>query len=94
MTEVRFTKPFQRRFKALAKRYHKIQQDIQPIVDMLQTGEIIGNQLAGTNFIVFKVRAKNSDIPVGKSGGYRVVYSLAMSSVLFLKAESLSRKES
>lgn len=84
MTEVRFTKPFQRRFKALAKRYRKIQQDIQPIVDMLQTGEIIGNQLAGTNFIVFKVRAKNSDIPVGKSGGYRVVYQLVSPECILL----------
>jgi mRNA-degrading endonuclease RelE of RelBE toxin-antitoxin system len=25
---------------------------------------------------VFKVRAKNSDIPTGKSGGYRVIYQI------------------
>lgn len=76
MTEVRFTKTFQRRFKALAKRYHKIQQDIQPIIETLQAGEIIGNKIAGTDFIVYKVRARNSNVPVGKSGGYRIIYQL------------------
>jgi mRNA-degrading endonuclease RelE of RelBE toxin-antitoxin system len=76
MTEVRFTVPFERRLKTLRKRYRKIRQDIQPIIDALQNGEIIGNQIAGTDFIVFKVRAKNSDIPTGKSGGYRVIYQL------------------
>jgi mRNA-degrading endonuclease RelE of RelBE toxin-antitoxin system len=74
--EVRFTIPFKRRFKDLSKRYRKIQADIQPIVDALQAGEIVGNQITGTDFTVFKVRARNSDIPTGKSGGYRVIDQL------------------
>jgi mRNA-degrading endonuclease RelE of RelBE toxin-antitoxin system len=76
MTDVRFTLPFKRRLKALAKRYRQIQTDIQPIVDELQAGNFVGEQIPGTEVTVLKARAKNSDIPTGKSGGYRVVYQV------------------
>jgi mRNA-degrading endonuclease RelE of RelBE toxin-antitoxin system len=76
MTEVLVTPPFKRRLKDLSKRYRKIREDIQPLLDTLESGQIIGNQIAGTDFTVFKVRAKNSDIPTGKSGGYRIIYQL------------------
>ena len=76
MVEVRFTGPFQRRWKSLQKRYRQIKQDIQPIIDDLQNGKFIGNQIVGPKATVFKVRAKNSDIPTGKSGGYRLIYEV------------------
>ncbi|MEB3311013.1 MAG: type II toxin-antitoxin system RelE/ParE family toxin [Snowella sp.] len=83
--EVRFTATFLRRLKALSKRYRKIQSDIQPIIEQLRCGNIIGNQIPNTNLSLFKVRARNSDIPVGKSGGYRIIYQLISSeSILFL----------
>jgi mRNA-degrading endonuclease RelE of RelBE toxin-antitoxin system len=74
--EVRFTLPFKRRLKSLSKRYRQIHKDIQPIIDQLQAGNFVGDQIAGTNYVVFKERAKNSDIPTGKSGGYRLIYQL------------------
>lgn len=74
--EVRFTLPFKRRLKSLSKRYRQIQKDIQPIIDQLQTGNHVGDRIAGTTDNVFKVRVKNSDIPTGKSGGYRLIYQL------------------
>ena len=43
MTDVRFTLPFKRRLKSLAKRYRQIQKDIQPIIDELQKGNFIGD---------------------------------------------------
>lgn len=76
MTEIRFTLPFKRRLKALSKRYRQIQNDLQPIFTELQAGNFIGDQISGVDYTVFKVRAKNSDIPTGKSGGYRVIYQL------------------
>ncbi|NJO42811.1 MAG: type II toxin-antitoxin system RelE/ParE family toxin [Cyanobacteria bacterium CRU_2_1] len=82
--EIRFTIPFKRRLKALSKRYRQIQKDIQPIIDELQAGNFIGDHLAGTNYIVFKVRVKNSDIPIGKSGGYRLIYQLEPPQVVSL----------
>lgn len=76
MAEVRFTPPFKRRLKTLAKRYRQIQIDIQPIIDQLLAGNFIGDQISGIDLTVFKVRVKNSDIPTGKSGGYRVIYQV------------------
>jgi mRNA-degrading endonuclease RelE of RelBE toxin-antitoxin system len=84
MTEVLMTLPFKRRFKDLAKRYRKIQADIQPIVEALESGEIVGDRIAGTDFVVFKVRAGNSDIPTGKSGGYRLIYQLISPECIYL----------
>ncbi len=66
--EVRFTLPFKRRLKSLSKRYRQIQKDIQPIINRLQAGDFVGERIAGTNYLVFKVRAKNSDIPEKVAG--------------------------
>jgi mRNA-degrading endonuclease RelE of RelBE toxin-antitoxin system len=74
--EIRFTAPFKRRLKVLAKRFRQVQKDILPILSELQVGYFIGNQIKGTDLIVFKVRAKNSDIPTGKSGGYCLIYQV------------------
>lgn len=84
MTEIIVAPPFKRRIKALSKRYRQIRQDIQPILDALHSGEVIGDRIAGTDFVVFKVRAKNSDIPTGKSGGYRVIYQIISSECVAL----------
>jgi mRNA-degrading endonuclease RelE of RelBE toxin-antitoxin system len=84
MTEVLMTLPFKRRFKDLSKRYRKIQADIQPIIEALESGEVIGNRITGTDFVVFKVRARNSDIPTGKSGGYRLIYQLISPESIYL----------
>ncbi len=74
--EIRFTIPFKRRLKSLAKRFRQVQKDILPILSELQARNFIGDQIKGTDLIVFKVRAKNSDIPTGKSGGYRLIYQV------------------
>ncbi len=46
----------------------EVQSHIQPIIDELSSGNFIGNQISGIESTVLKVRAKNSDIPTGKSG--------------------------
>jgi mRNA-degrading endonuclease RelE of RelBE toxin-antitoxin system len=83
-TEVRFTLPFKRRLKALAKRYRQIKNDINPIITQLQIGDFIGDQISGIKATVFKIRAKNSDIPTGKSGGYRIIYQLISPELVLL----------
>ncbi|HEY9804336.1 MAG TPA: type II toxin-antitoxin system mRNA interferase toxin, RelE/StbE family [Leptolyngbyaceae cyanobacterium] len=84
MAEVRFTSAFKRRLKTLNKRYRQIQTDIQPIINQLQVGNFIGDQISGIYLTVFKVRAKNSDIPTGKSGGYRVIYQVVTPELVLL----------
>ncbi|WP_008313114.1 type II toxin-antitoxin system RelE family toxin [Leptolyngbya sp. PCC 6406] len=76
MTNVRFTSSFKRRLKGLKKRYRQVQADLQPIIRELEQGHLIGDQVSGATSTVFKVRAKNSDIPTGKSGGYRIIYQV------------------
>lgn len=84
MVEVRFTPPFQRRLKSLRKRYRQIRQDIEPILADLEHGNWVGDQISGSEFTVFKVRARNSDIPTGKSGGYRLIYQVLWSECVVL----------
>ena len=84
MVEVRFSSVFKRRLKQLSKRYRHIKQDIDPILTELQLGNFIGDQIVGTNYTVIKIRAKNSDIPTGKRGGYRLVYQIATPKLVFL----------
>ncbi len=69
-----FTSEFKRSLRRLAKRYRRIRQDVEPLVDALSSGETPGDRVQGTGYVVYKVRLANSDARRGKSGGYRVVY--------------------
>ncbi len=74
--QIEFTSLFKRRLKGLAKKYRLVQADIQPILTQLLLGHLMGNQISGTTYTVYKVRAKNSDAQSGKSGGYRLIYQV------------------
>ncbi|MEB3177817.1 MAG: type II toxin-antitoxin system RelE/ParE family toxin [Nostocaceae cyanobacterium] len=79
-----FTDEFKTRLSKLLKRYRSIRTDLQVLLDELQSGNFIGDQISGTGYTVFKVRLKNSDIQKGKSGGYRVIYQLRDSTYILL----------
>lgn len=90
--QVRFTDQFQRRVRNLKKKYRLIQSDIQPIIEQLQAGDFVGNQVSGTGYI-FKVRVRNSDIQKGQSAGYRLIYQLeSPTSVVLLLIYSKSEQ--
>jgi mRNA-degrading endonuclease RelE of RelBE toxin-antitoxin system len=74
--QLRFTALFRRRLKGLAKKYRQIQSDIEPVLVQLRQGDFIGDQIQGTQYSVYKVRARNSDAQSGKSGGYRLIYQV------------------
>ncbi len=76
MIDVQFTPEFKRNLRTLAKKYRHIRDDIDPVIEALQTGEILGDQIPGIGYTLFKVRVRNQDITRGKSGGYRVIYYL------------------
>ena len=73
---VEFTSETKSSLKVLSKKYPRIYSDVQPIIDQLKSGDIIGDQIPGTQYTVFKVRVKNSDTQKGKRSGYRIVYNL------------------
>ena len=74
--DVEYSESFKRQLKRLSRRYRRIKNDIKPIVDALIDGETPDDQITGTAYTLYKVRAKNSDNQRGKSGGYRVIYYL------------------
>lgn len=75
--ELLYSDEFKARLRSLAKRYRKIQVDLQPLLDDLKAGIFEGDRLSGTGENpVFKIRLKNSDIRKGKSAGYRVIYEV------------------
>jgi mRNA-degrading endonuclease RelE of RelBE toxin-antitoxin system len=81
---VEFTPEFKRNLRALAKKYHHIRSDVEPVIKQLVTGEFVGNQIPGTRYVVYKVRVRNSDIPKGKSSGYRLIYYVKTSILVLL----------
>jgi len=59
--------------KKLYKKYKSIKKDLLNVIEILEKNPQSGIHL-GKNF--YKIRIKNSDNTKGKSGGYRVIYSL------------------
>ena len=65
---------FLKNIRTLRKKYPCIQNDMQSVIQQLEQGELLGDQISGIGYPVFKLRVKNSDIQKGKSGGYRLIY--------------------
>ncbi|MEA5580273.1 type II toxin-antitoxin system RelE/ParE family toxin [Nodularia harveyana UHCC-0300] len=84
LIQVEVTAKFQRNLRSLAKKYRSIRNDIQPIIQQLEAGELPGDQVSGVGYTIFKLRVKNSDIQKGKSGGYRLIYYVKISTKIIL----------
>lgn len=65
---------FNRNLRTLTKKYRRIRDDIQPIIEELQKGQSPGDKIPGIGYAVFKLRVRNSDVQKGKSGGHRLIY--------------------
>ncbi|ACC83598.1 type II toxin-antitoxin system RelE family toxin [Nostoc punctiforme] len=72
--QVEASATFNRNLRTLAKKYRSIRNDIQPVIEQLQQGELPGDQIPGVSYAIFKLRVRNSDAQKGKSGGYRLIY--------------------
>lgn len=84
LIQVEVTAKFQRDLRILTKKYRNIRNDIQPIIEQLQLGELPGNRIAGVGHTIFKLRVKNSDIQKGKIGGYRLIYYVKTTTKIIL----------
>ncbi|MFM9265602.1 type II toxin-antitoxin system RelE/ParE family toxin [Tychonema sp. BBK16] len=74
LIQVEAAPTFTKNLRNLAKKYRSIRNDIQPVIEQLEQGELPGDRISGTGYDVFKVRVINNDIQKGKSGGYRLIY--------------------
>lgn len=77
---------FKREARQLKKRDRNIEADLQPLIEQLQRGDLPGDRISGlADYVVYKVRVKNSDIRKGKSGSDRIIYqSLTPTAVVLL----------
>lgn len=75
---------FKRNLRKLAKKYRSIRNDLQPVIEQLEQGELPGDQIPGVGYAVFKLRIRNSDTQKGKSGGYRLIYYLKTATEIIL----------
>jgi mRNA-degrading endonuclease RelE of RelBE toxin-antitoxin system len=75
---------FDKRLKALKKKYPNIRKDIETLLAQLADGETPGDQLQEMAHIVYKVRLPNRDAQRGKSGGYRLIYYVRKADTVYL----------
>jgi mRNA-degrading endonuclease RelE of RelBE toxin-antitoxin system len=90
------TPEYKQNLRDLAKKYRYIRSDTQSVIIELQKSNFIGDRLQGfaSNYFIYKVRVKNSNIQKGKSGGYRLIYCVeSPTSVLLLTIYSKSEQE-
>ena len=75
---IRFADEFENNLYSLSKRYRNIRKYIEIVLEQIQSGNFIGDRIAGLgeDYLVIKVRVKNSNIQKGKSAGYRVIYQV------------------
>ncbi|MBD2179609.1 type II toxin-antitoxin system RelE/ParE family toxin [Planktothrix sp. FACHB-1355] len=94
--QIDLTPEYKRNLRELSKKYRKIRLDTQQIIEQLQGGNFIGDRIPvmGEEYVIFKVRVKNSDIQKGKSAGDRLIYQVeSPTSVLLLTIYSKLERE-
>ncbi|NJK51963.1 MAG: type II toxin-antitoxin system RelE/ParE family toxin [Leptolyngbyaceae cyanobacterium SU_3_3] len=84
IVQVEAARTFTCDLRTLAKKYRSIYQDVQSIIEELQNGNIVGDQIPKIGYAVFKIRIRNMDIQKGKSGGYRLIYYLQTTTGIIL----------
>ncbi|MBD2166340.1 type II toxin-antitoxin system RelE/ParE family toxin [Calothrix membranacea FACHB-236] len=90
------TPEYKQNLRDLSKRFRNIRSDVQPIIEQLQQGNVVGDRISGLGeeYVVYKVRVRNSNIQKGKSAGYRLIYQLeSPTSILLLTIYSKSDQE-
>ncbi len=61
---------FLKEAKQLSKKFKRLKIDLKHAIDEIETKQDIGVSLG---YNLFKKRVKNSSIPTGKSGGFRII---------------------
>ena len=96
LVAIRFADEFEENLHRLSKRFRNIRKDIVSVIEQIQAGNFVGDRIAGLgeNYIVIKVRVRNSNIQKGKSAGYRLVYQVeSPTNVLLLTIYSKSDRD-
>lgn len=84
--QIDLTPEYKRNLRDLAKRYRNIRSDTQTVIEQLQAGNFVGDRIPslGRDYIIYKVRVRNSNIQKGKSAGYRLIYQVESPTIILL----------
>jgi mRNA-degrading endonuclease RelE of RelBE toxin-antitoxin system len=96
LVSIDLTPEYKQNLRVLSKRFRNIRSDVQPIIEQLEQGNILGDRIGGIgeDYIVYKLRVRNSNIQKGKSAGYRFIYQVeSPTSILLLTIYSKSDRD-
>lgn len=84
LVEIQLTPEFQRKLKALAKKYRQIQADLQPILEQLQIGSFLGNQIPDIGSTVIESAAQKQRRSKGEKRWLRLIYWIVSTELIVL----------
>lgn len=88
---IEYSENFLKEAKQLSKKFKLLKSDLKQVVDEIETKNDLGVYLG---FNLFKKRVKNSSIPTGKSGGFRVIiYQQLEDKIVLISIYSKTEKE-
>ena len=88
---IEYADNFLKEAKQLSKKFKLLKSDLKQAVDEIETKNDLGVYLG---FNLFKKRVKNSSIPTGKSGGFRIIiYQQIENRVVLISIYSKTEKE-
>lgn len=88
---IEYSESFLKEAKQLSKKFKLLKSDLKQAVDEIETKNDLGIYLG---FNLFKKRVKNSSIPTGKSGGFRVIiYQQLEDKIVLISIYSKTEKE-
>lgn len=83
---------FLKEAKQLGKKFKHLKADLKHAIDEIETKKDIGISLG---YNLFKKRVRNSSIPTGKSGGFRIIiYQQFQNRTVLISIYSKTEKES
>ncbi len=74
MTTVSLTPKFRKQLNRLGDKFRLIFEDVDQLLNSLEEGNIVGDQIPNLTYEVYKVHLPNRSAKKGKSGGFRVIY--------------------
>ena len=88
---IEYADSFLKEAKQLSKKFKLLKTDLKQAVEEIETKNDLGVYLG---FNLFKKRVKNSSIPTGKSGGFRVIiYQQIENKIVLISIYSKTEKE-
>ena len=88
---IEYSDSFLKEAKKLSKKFKHLKRDLKEAVNEIETKKDLGVYLG---YNLFKKRVKNSSIPTGKSGGFRIIiYKQIEERMILISIYSKTTKE-